>query len=319
MKRVKTIWKVFLAIIIIIMGMLILIPVSAKNSKPLRCLIFYSNVKGVNSMIAQAAQKMETELDGDDDIWLSVYELGEESYSSFETKADIAIELDADVLILSGSAIERETDFQKLEENQIKLILVDGDMKESGRCAYVGTDNQKAGQQGADLLEKRFEDCAIGILSSSVNQENLNKSREERREGFGKRIEMLYSDFGENMKIDTELQCSLNSEKAVESIKDMIQTHHEINVLFCLDSASGIAAARAVKDMGKKEEIYIICFDMTTQVEKEIEEGGIDAVLVQNVDECAKGCIKILRELYQNPDSVKDRQDMFECNIITVD
>ena len=55
MKRVKTIWKVFLAIIIIIMGMLILIPVSAKNSKPLRCLIFYSNVKGVNSMIAQAA------------------------------------------------------------------------------------------------------------------------------------------------------------------------------------------------------------------------------------------------------------------------
>ena len=191
MKRVKTIWKVFLAIIIIIMGMLILIPVSAKNSKPLRCLIFYSNVKGVNSMIAQAAQKMETELDGDDDIWLSVYELGEESYSSFETKADIAIELDADVLILSGSAIERETDFQKLEENQIKLILVDGDMKESGRCAYVGTDNQKAGQQGADLLEKRFEDCAIGILSSSVNQENLNKSREERREGFGKRIEML--------------------------------------------------------------------------------------------------------------------------------
>ena len=130
MKRVKTIWKVFLAIIIIIMGMLILIPVSAKNSKPLRCLIFYSNVKGVNSMIAQAAQKMETELDGDDDIWLSVYELGEESYSSFETKADIAIELDADVLILSGSAIERETDFQKLEENQIKLILVDGDMKE---------------------------------------------------------------------------------------------------------------------------------------------------------------------------------------------
>ena len=114
MKRVKTIWKVFLAIIIIIMGMLILIPVSAKNSKPLRCLIFYSNVKGVNSMIAQAAQKMETELDGDDDIWLSVYELGEESYSSFETKADIAIELDADVLILSGSAIERETDFQKL-------------------------------------------------------------------------------------------------------------------------------------------------------------------------------------------------------------
>mgnify|MGYP000299737154 FL=1 len=58
---------------------------------------------------------------------------------------------------------------------------------------------------------------------------------------------------------------------------------------------------------------------MTTQVEKEIEEGGIDAVLVQNVDECAKGCIKILRELYQNPDSVKDRQDMFECNIITVD
>ena len=115
------------------------------------------------------------------------------------------------------------------------------------------------------------------------------------------------------------LQCSLNSEKAVESIKDMIQTHPEINVLFCLDSASGIAAARAVKDMEKKEEIYIICFDMTTQVEKEIEEGGIDAVLVQNVDECAKGCIKILRELYQNPDSVKDRQDMFECNIITVD
>ena len=42
-------------------------------------------------------------------------------------------------------------------------------------------------------------------------------------------------------------------------------------------------------------------------------------MLVQNVDECAKGCIKILRELYQNPDSVKDRQDMFECNIITVD
>ena len=99
----------------------------------------------------------------------------------------------------------------------------------------------------------------------------------------------------------------------------MIQKNPEINALFCLDSASGIAAARAVEDAGKKEEIFVICFDMTAQVEKEIEEGGIDAVLVQNAEECEKGCIKILRELYQNPDSVKNRQDMFECKVVTAE
>ena len=55
---------------------------------------------------------------------------------------------------------------------------------------------------------------------------------------------------------------------------------------------------------------------MPGQVEEEMEKGGIDAVLVQDAQECGKRCASILRELYETPECVKKRRDMVACEVV---
>ncbi len=249
---------------------------------------------------------------------VSTYQLNHDAYGSLEYKVDIAIALGMDVLILSGSAASDETaPFQKLQEAGIELILIDGDVEESGRCAYVGTDNKRAGEQGAELFAERVEHCVVGILSSPVKGKSFSSgSRQERRIGFVDAVKQKEATEHEILIAADEI-CPLETAEATEKIEELLGKTPGINALFCLDSASAIAAAQAVRKLEKTEEIYVACFDMPAQVEEEMKKGGIDAALVQDSKACGKLCIEILKELAAERGSVQNRRELLECEIVT--
>lgn len=286
------------------------------RAKSLRTVIFSTNLNGVNSTISYVADSIREELEETEDISLSSYVIEPKLYGDIEYKISTAIDLDMDVLILTGSSVSQHTEsFEKLQEAGIKLILVDGDHKESGRCAYVGTDNMEAGRLAADTIVKKISKPHIGILSAPLKDsvKSRTSSRTQRREGFYERIEENSS-----VQVAFEENCSSDIQQAKEDVRKLVEEYEGLNTLFCLDYSSGIAAAAVVEEMGIQDSMFVICFDMPREVKEEIASGGIDAAIVQDYEECGRICADILRELKEDPDSVTDRIETTVCRLVTI-
>ena len=279
----------------------------------LRCIIFYCNVKGVNSTISFIAQSLEEQLKDEDGIWLSTYNLSNELYGSLEYKVDTAIALDMDVVILNSTRSSKdEVFYKKLTQAGIPFILVDGDAEDTGRCAYIGTDNFATGKEAARIVKEQFEDCKVGIVSSPIRGERISVSRKQRVDGFLEEVQEQ-----ENVAVVSECVCETDTLAAMQTIREFLDEYPEINTLYCVDSASGIAAAKVVKERKIEEEMYVICFDMPAQVEEEIQNGTIDAALVQDTDKIGEACAEVLSKLKNDPSSIQNQTISIDCKIMT--
>lgn len=285
-----------------------------QQEESMRCITFYRSIKGVNSVILSVAKNIEKQLKKQDQIWISTYELPDESYLSLDYKVDMAILLQMDAVILNGTKSDGDQEaYQKLKDAGIPFILVDGDNEESGRYAYIGTDNVQAGCEAAKAAAEQFEKCTVGILSAPVQEGNrTSRSRDQRREGFLKESEEQ-----DNISVVGECVCPNQLLEAIPVMREFLDEYPEMNVLFCLDSASGIAAAKVIEERGIQEEMYVICFDLPVQVEEEIQNGGIDVTLLQDTEKTAEACIQVLKELKEGENLNEGQKISVECRMIT--
>jgi len=91
-----------------------------------------------------------------------------------------------------------------------------------------------------------------------------------------------------------------------------------VSGLYCLDSASGVIASKILSEQGRTDEVYVICFDQTEQVQRELKQGGIDAVIEQEAEKIGRECVDFLLRMA----ACDDIQDMSQeeravpCRII---
>ena len=288
--------------------------VQEKEEEVLRCITFYCSIKGVNSTISAVARSMEEQLKGQEEIQLSNYNLSADLYGSLEYKVDTAIALDMDVMILSGSLSEDDEEAcQKLKEAGILLILVDGDKEESGRYAYIGTDNFQAGQETARMVAQQFKQCKVAIVSSPHGTgRDTSSSRYQRRQGF-----LTEAEEQENISIVGECICSTETLDSIKTIRNFLDEYPQTNVLFCTDSASGVSAAKVVAERGLEDTMYVICFDMPVQVKEEIQRGSIDAAVIQDTEQIGAACIEVLKEIQRGDYSTQDGKITIDCKMVT--
>lgn len=305
---------------------------TAAEPLTLRCIVFYSSVNGVNSTISHITQSIldhlnTTETDGNDknnksnkkegDVSLSVYCLDAEYYSSLEYKIDTAQALDMDVIILADMPEDADASiYEKLEENGIYLIIVDGEPADYDLSACIGTDNREAGVSVAKMLAEKEEPVQAGIVATLFRNGQISSSRRERKNGFLDEAKNY-----ENLKTEEICVCSSDTLEAMQKMREYLEKYPDMNVLYCLDSASGVIVSKILTEQGRTDEVYVICFDDTEQVKKEMQQGGIDAVLVQNTDKTGQECAEFLQNMAKN----QDRSDFYRtqigvpCKIITSD
>ena len=279
----------------------------------LRCIMFYSSVRVVNSTISFVAHSLEEQLKDEDGIWLSAYQLPDELYGSLEYKVDTAIALDMDVAILNSAQSEDDMVFyERLTQAGIPFILVDGDAQDTGRCAYIGTDNFEAGKKAAKIAQEQSGDCKVGIVSSPIPGGRVSTSRKQRIDGFSEKTQEQ-----EHIEIVSECVCETDTLRAMQTIREFLDEYPQINTLYCADSASGIAAAKVVQERGIEDEMFVICFDMPAQVEEEIQNGTIDAALVQDTEKIGEACAGVLRQLKQDCSSIQNETISIDCKVVT--
>ena len=173
----------------------------------------------------------------------------------------------------------------------IPVVTVDGDVKDSKRIAFVGTNNEAAGETGAkELVSLMGEAGKVAILT----EPNVDLHC-ERTQGYRNILDQ-YPDISIVAIEDT---CA-NPDDAYAGAMDAIQNNPELDAIVCTDYFGGSAAAIAVEETGNVGKITIVAMDRSSYVLEKIGEGVIAATLVQQTALMPYYALRILYD-YNHP------------------
>lgn len=290
------------------------IKAEAKNSSndPLRAVIFYQAqiwVQDINIM-QQIAQSMQKELEGYPEVALSCY--GTENMSMTDAMK-AAVNMKTDVMICYGVNSEEAMEgYRNLTEHGIRFILADGDVEESHRFSYIGTDNKGAGRQAADLIaQEKGKDCSVAVLAPGMKTSLRS---------VGARLEGFESGAEENgLQIEAYCETSYDSLTAIERIEVLLEEHPGLEVLFCAEAVSGQAAADVIGEMGLEEQIMVVTYDTNQSIEEDLHSAAIDVTLIQDTEAIGKACAQQLIAIAADRELETGRDVLFECVPMTAE
>lgn len=174
----------------------------------------------------------------------------------------------------------------------IPVVCIDNDAPDSKRLTYFGTDNYRSGYLAADILGKKLGGVGqVGILTIPGLY-----SLDERERGFRECIAENYPGMAvvdvENDEADPSVAANVAA-KMFEDYPDMVG-------LFGTDAASGVGAAIALDEQGKLGVVKVVAFDKDSSVLELVEQGKIEATLVQRTFTMSYYGLKFLYDYNHN-------------------
>ena len=273
---------------------------------PLRAVIFYQSqiwVQDINIMY-QIADSIKENLGDSEDVALSAYRIENMEMSEL---IQAAVNMQTDVVLYYGIDSEKAMEnYEILAEHGIRLILVDGDVEESGRYAYIGTDNYGAGVQAADFIAENWaENTSVAALAPVFDTSLCS---------VGARLEGFKEEMKEK-KLDIAAYCetSYNSLTAITEIEKLLDEQPDLTVLYCTEAVSGQAAADVVAERGLEDQLTVITYDINQRIEKDLMEGNLDLTFSQDIDRIGKSCAETLLELANDRDKESGEDVLFSC------
>lgn len=227
----------------------------------------------------------------DTDFWTSMHQGGEMAAAEYNANIRVtgpkreqdadrqnemileAIEEKPDAIVLAPcSSIETLPYARMIEEEGIRLILVDSTMEEEAGEAVISTDNFEIGYKMGEYMRKFVrDDTVIGIVGH-VKGSSTAKWREA---GFRAGLQ------DEEKRVAEIVFCSSDMDKATELTKELLERHPDMNMIVGLNEYSAVGAARAVKELGMEDKIRMAGIDSSEEEIRLLEEGIFDALVVQ--------------------------------------
>lgn len=200
-----------------------------------------------------------------------------------------AIRTDADGIITASAAMSRQFEqaIQKAHDAGIPVVLIDGDMPESNRNCYIGTNNIEAGRMAGEEMAKAANGSAeIAIVTSEIDSSN----QKERVEGF-----MQVCELQENMNVLEILECHSDSLEIVEKVSELLEKRPEINSLYLTEGTAGIVVGNIIKN--REQEMTVVAFDAFESTLEYLKEGIYDAIIDQSMYEEGYMAVEVLCQI----------------------
>ena len=186
-----------------------------------------------------------------------------------------AIERDTDVLVLAASDYKKLVGVvERAVNSDIPVIIIDSALESDKVACFIGTNNVEAAMKaGEKLIEYAGEECDVAVISH-VKETATARQREE---GFLKYIEKY-----PGIKIVAKEYAFTSSKLAEKITADIISKNKDLDAVVGLNAVSATGAARAVSKLGMAGKIKVIAFDSDPEEIEFIEDGVIQATIVQN-------------------------------------
>jgi len=181
-----------------------------------------------------------------------------------------------------------------LEAQGIKVLAIDSDVdrstSRSARFAYLGTDNVVGGQE----LGKAAKGVSPkgGQYATFVGLKGAANAIERIRgfaEGAGDKFTQV-----ENLGDDMDLSM------AMKNVKDAIDRNPELNTLVGIWAYNAHAIVEVVKSRGLRDKMTVVVFDASPKAIRHMEDGNIDAMIVQNPYDMGYRGTKLMKALVED-------------------
>ncbi|MGC5324356.1 substrate-binding domain-containing protein [Brevibacillus sp. SYSU BS000544] len=182
---------------------------------------------------------------------------------------------ETDALVLSASdykALSGITD--KAASLNIPVITIDSEVMSSGVKSFIGTDNYEAGKQAAQqLIQLTGEQSKIALMGTMIGARNL----EQREKGF---LDEVAKHPG--VILVAKEYCFSNQNLASDLTKKIVANNEQLDGIFALTGLASNGVANTIEELGLNGKVKIVAFDNTPEVMEHVQEGGVQATIVQN-------------------------------------
>lgn len=200
----------------------------------------------------------------------------------------------AGVSIVGGWDPSLSAVVDKCMEMGVPTVVDDGDLPNSKRIAYIGTNWTNVGVvQAKRLMEKLPKGGKIAMMSI-INAGNMR----EAVAGFKAYVE---ANGGGKYTIVANEDDNGDAAKAAEVTAAVMAAHTDIAGFAGFDSESGAGIVRALQEAGKKPgDIKVTAMEQTPDFFKTAKEGWVDGIVVQNRELFIYYAVKVLHDYNHN-------------------
>ena len=189
---------------------------------------------------------------------------------------EVAIAEKADGIITQGLNPEAMVPvLEKADEAGIPVVVVNSDIPDAPRLAYIGTDPVNLGTIGATAVIEKLEGetikAAYGVttFTNTISMDMVEGYRTTFKENADYEEQVVVETMGDTLT-------------AVQKWQDVLNTYPETNVIIGTSGETGAAAAKVVKEMGKEDEVLILAIDDIEETLDCIRDGSIYGTMTQN-------------------------------------
>jgi len=179
-------------------------------------------------------------------------------------------------------------------EQGVPTVVDDGDLPDSGRLAYIGTNWAQVGVSQAREMMKQLPDGGKLVMMSIINAGNMR----EAVAGFQAYIE---ANGGGKYEIVANEDDGGDAQKAAQVTAAILAAHPDIAGIAGFDSESGAGIVTALREAGKNPgDIKVTAMEQTPDFFKTAAEGWVQGIVVQNRELFIYYAIKMLHDYNTN-------------------
>ena len=242
---------------------------------------------GQRHRVALVAKSTQTE------FWLSVFAgaqaaaaeynmelttMGPETEEDYETQNRMiaeVVESGAEALVFSAIDFTRNAAaVDAAGQAGVKVVSIDSGV-DSGRVGTsTVTDNFAAGRVAAQAALEGVEgELVVGL----VNYDEGTANGQERERG----VRDALAESG-RARVAASVTTLVEAERARADTADLLRNNPEINVVIAFNEPTSVGAAQAVAGLRLADEVFLVGFDSNVATIDGLQEGYVDALIVQN-------------------------------------
>lgn len=206
------------------------------------------------------------------------------------------------ISVTDAANAQLAAEMKKLSDQGAFILTVDADLDtkfHDSRYAYLGTNNVVGGEVlGACARHLRPEGGEYVTFVGRSSSQNAIERIGGMEIGAGDKFKNLDS------MIDEE-----DRTRARENVRNAIRNHPGLNCVAGIWSYNAPAIVDVVKELGKRDEMTVVCFDAEPLAIKQMADGWVDALVVQNPYQMGYQSVRLLKALIE--DDKKTLVEMF--------
>ena len=175
-------------------------------------------------------------------------------------------------------------------EQGVPTVVDDGDLPDSGRLAYIGTNWTNVGVAQAKAIMKALPDGGKVATMSIINAGNM-------REAVAGFQAYIAANAGGKIEIVANEDDGGDAQKAAQVTAALLAAHPDIKAFAGFDSESGAGIVTALREAGKNPgDIVVTAMEQTPDFFKTAKEGWVNGIVVQNRELFIYYAIKLLHD-----------------------